>query len=57
MSECVVVGCEQDSVVIAGKPTPWGAWKYWVCADHKAQVDAGAVINDSPDGRTITIAG
>jgi hypothetical protein len=56
MSECVVVGCEQDRVVVVGKPTPWGAWEYWVCADHKAQVDAGAVINDSPDGHTITIA-
>lgn len=55
MSQCVVVGCETEGVVIAGKPTPWGAWEYWVCSAHKADVDAGAQILDKPDGRTITV--
>ena len=55
MSQCVVVGCARDSEVIAGKVTSWGAWEYWVCAEHKAQVDAGAEICDNPDGRTVTI--
>ncbi len=56
MSECVVVGCERDGVVIAGKPTPWGAWEYWVCAAHKSQIQAGAVIDDKPDGRAISLS-
>ena len=55
MNECVVVGCSRDSEVIVGKVTPWGAWEYWVCAEHKAAVDAGAEIHDNPDGRTITL--
>lgn len=55
MSECVVLGCEQQGTVLAGKPTYWGAWEYWVCDEHKAQIDAGATINDKPDGHTITV--
>ena len=55
LSQCVVVDCAQEGVVIAGKPTSWGAWEYWVCAAHKAEVDAGADIHDNPDGRTITL--
>ena len=55
MSECVVVGCEQEAEAITGLPTFWGAWEYWVCLDHKALVDAGGVIHDNPDGRTITV--
>lgn len=55
MSECVVVGCEQSGQVIAGLPTPWGAWEYWVCRDHKKLIDAGGVIRDNSDGRTITV--
>lgn len=55
MSGCVVVGCGQESVAVAGKPTPWGAWEYWVCARHKVAVDNGADIHDCPDGRTITL--
>ena len=55
MNECVVVGCEQDGGVLVGKPTFWGAWEYWVCIDHKAEVDDGATIKDNPDGRTIVI--
>lgn len=55
MSECVVVGCDQQAEVIAGLPTPWGAWEYWVCLDHKSRIDAGAQIHDNPDGRTITV--
>ena len=55
MRICVVVGCDQEAVVIAGKPTPWGAWEYWVCADHKAQVDHGGIIHDNVDGRSIMI--
>ena len=54
--ECVVVGCAQEAVAIAGKPTPWGAWEYWVCAAHKAEVDAGATIEDQPDGRSIALS-
>jgi hypothetical protein len=50
-----VVDCADEGVVIAGKPTSWGAWEYWVCAAHKAEVDAGADIYDNPDGRTITV--
>ncbi len=56
MSQCVVVGCTRDSEVIAGKVTPWGAWEYWVCATHKAEVDGGAEVHDNPDGRSITLA-
>lgn len=55
MSECVVVGCEHQGTVLAGKPTHWGAWEYWVCAEHKEQIDDGRIINDHPDGRTITL--
>lgn len=55
MSQCVVVECAEEGVIIAGKPTPWGAWEYWVCATHKAAVDAGADIQDNPDGHTITL--
>lgn len=57
MSQCVVRGCASEGVIIAGKPTPWGAWEYWVCGAHKAQVDAGAEIQDHSDGRTITLVG
>ncbi|MET3806507.1 hypothetical protein ABIB25_003523 [Nakamurella sp. UYEF19] len=56
MGECVVVGCSRMAVVIAGKPTPWGAWEYRVCATHKSEVDAGALIHDNSDGRTITLS-
>ncbi|WP_164479267.1 hypothetical protein [Nakamurella antarctica] len=55
MKTCAVVDCDHESVVIAGKPTPWGAWEYWVCATHNAQIKAGAEINDNPDGRSITL--
>lgn len=55
VSQCVVVGCDQESVAIAGKPTPWGAWEYRVCAVHKAVIDAGAEIQDLSDGRSITL--
>ena len=55
VSQCVVVGCARDSEIIAGKPTPWGAWEYWVCENHKTQIDAGAEIIDNPDGRTISV--
>lgn len=55
MGECVVVGCGQEGEVIAGKPRPWGAWEYWVCAEHKAQIDSGTTISDNPDGRTNTL--
>ena len=50
-----MLDCQRQGVVIAGKPTSWGAWEYWVCAHHKAQVDDGADIRDLPDGRTITL--
>ncbi|MBE7195535.1 MAG: hypothetical protein INR66_24035 [Gordonia polyisoprenivorans] len=56
MSECVVVGCSRTGEIVAGKPTPWGAWEYWVCLDHKAEIDDGAVIHDNSDGRTITVS-
>ena len=56
MSMCVVVDCENEAEVIAGKPTPWGAWEYWVCADHKAQIDHGATIDDHSDGRSISVS-
>lgn len=55
MQECAVVGCDRKAIVIAGKPTPWGAWEYWVCGTHKAQIKAGSTINDNPDGRSITL--
>ena len=55
MSTCVVVGCDQQASVIIGKPTPWGAWEYWVCDDHKAEADTGAAIDDHSDGRSITL--
>ena len=55
MGECVVVGCSQEGVTIGGKPTPWGAWEYWVCAEHKGRMDAGATVHDNPDGHTITV--
>lgn len=55
MSECVVTGCDREAVAIAGKPTPWGAWEYRVCGEHKADVDNGAIIDDNPDGRTIRL--
>lgn len=55
MNHCVVVDCHSEAAVIAGKPTPWGAWEYWVCAAHKTDIDNGADILDNPDGRTITL--
>lgn len=55
MSQCVVIGCTKEATVIAGKPTVWGAWEYWVCQPHKEDVDAGAFIDDQPDGRTIVL--
>ncbi len=55
ISECVVLWCDREGSTIAGKATPWGAWEYWVCTEHKAQIDAGAPIEDNSDGRTITL--
>lgn len=54
MSQCVSSGAP-ETVSHRRKGHPVGAWEYWVCAEHKAQVDAGAEIHDNPDGRTITI--
>jgi hypothetical protein len=56
MNQCAVVECDDEGVIIAGKPTPWGAWEYWVCLTHKADVDAGSNILDNTDGRTITLS-